>query len=142
MTEWTGRELIEAGRKMVSDSAWPERELRSFLAALGAVHPVDARERERRAWDAAMSFVEPSIAPNVPRSMLKEQRNRSYPSLTPPEPPPLVLSTGSWTLVRGRGWRGAAEGSALLGTPIICNVSDARALADWLAKYGTEKERR
>jgi len=102
----------------------------------------EARERERQAWDAALVYTlgaEPALS-----KFLVAERDRRYPSLLPKTPPPLTLSTGTWTRLDGGSWRTEGvdfpdkrETRWLLGTqPQIATAADADALAAWLRTYG------
>lgn len=130
-TEWTKDEVFAACREFRGDCSLTER-LSEFLRKIGAVHPIDARERERAAAMWANCSPDESWH-NFPVSL-----DRKYPSLTPPEPPPLVLSTGTWKRDANGTWWDERDSSWMR----CAKVSDARALADWLAKYGTEEEKR
>jgi|GEM_PF-4433205 len=145
-TEWTDRELKAAivatnDRHANSDvSRGALAYYHRLLARLGAVHPRDARERERAAWISGWQYGRLNIRGSAVDDV--------YPLLTPSEPPPLVLSTGTWNrfpkgprywVERGENVNRADRCGVI---PEISTASDARALADWLATYGTDAEMR
>lgn len=93
----------------------------------------EARERERRAaaWG---NRIYSSFA------SFEDQLDAAYPSLKPVEPPPLVLSTGRYRKPRGNVlWQHDLTPVSYntCATPHCETPADARALADWLEKYGT-----
>ena len=97
------------------------------------VSEVEARERERRAavWGNRIYSLS---------TPFEEQLDARYPSLKPVEPPPLVLSTGRYRKPRGNVlWQHDLTPVSYntCATPHCETPADARALADWLEKYGT-----
>ena len=139
---WTDQDLRDAGVTSEYGVGVFGTAPRSFLAKLGAVHPVEVRERERRAWDAAICH-----SANVPERRVTGEpwddpvRDRRFPSLLPQSPPPLVLSTGEFMLMDGR-WIAKSPTSLGVSAPPCRTASDARALAEWLSKYGSDDERK
>lgn len=103
-------------------------------------HEVREREREREAFEKG--FGQGIITAHGGMTM-ECSRDRLYPSLLPKSPPPLVLSTGEWVrrLENAIGARWKHEGG-LWESPDCRTFSDARKLADWLAEYGSEEERK
>ena len=150
---WTDEELRKAWCALAGGwmaSATEFSEARRFLASLGAVHPAEAREREREAWDVALC-----LAARVPERRINGEpwddadRDRRYPSLLPKSPPPLLLSTGTWTQSVERSDLGesyvrwASPDNVLRHfTPLCRTASDAEKLAAWLREWGSDDERK
>lgn len=139
MTEWTNDELWHAFERCVS----VPHATRS-LRILGAVHPVDVREREGAAFVHGCEIAWKEYTEKKHHFDYPTFRNTLYPSLIPAPSPPLVLDGGTWTARMSKGKRSWAAGDRSTDhiCPPIDNASDARKLADWLAKYGTEEEKR
>jgi hypothetical protein len=123
-----------------------------FRDGYPVIPEAEARERERRSWDAAVRYFFPRTdAPNGPHYWRGEvgnasvmdkfcvdgERDRRYPSLLPQSPSPLVLSTGKWTKMGNGYWDLECDGvSGGWTTPHIKTAADADALASWLRKHG------
>ena len=140
---WTDEEL----RKAMSCRgviAMDGGSVRRFLASLGAVHPTEAREREREAFDKGAEWYRTRntvFLSNPPQHT--PSKDELYPSLLPKSPPPLVLSTGTWTRsAESRQWWHVHDDTSITEAVRVVTASDARALADWLAKYGSDDERK
>lgn len=157
---WSDDEILSAWRKAdrafgfdrsrgkfsTMDRRWTE----DFLTALGAVHPHEVREREREACRKMLHSLDRwELYSRNPDRVIDD----IYPSLAPQSPPPLVLSDGSsWNRMENppkefQGpwcWhgKGGVGGGAGYRWPDIRSASDARALAEWLEKYGSEEERK
>jgi hypothetical protein len=104
------------------------------------VPEAECRERERKAWDIGAdwglcySSTDVASARALPRWKERESR---YPSLRPQTPPPLTLSTGTWTRRPDGIWtRPDAIGTRCADDPNIKTAADADALAAWLRQYG------
>ena len=141
---WTDEEL----RKAMSCRgviAMDGGSVRRFLASLGAVHPTEAREREREAFDKGAEWYRTRntvFLSNPPQHT--PSKDELYPSLLPKSPPPLVLSTGTWRRIDVGCYCGKWDGGDAMvqTTPTIGTRSDAIAFASWLTQYGSEEERK
>ena len=140
--EWTDEEMATAWDEGTGFFGAYEGRIR-ILRALGAVHPHEAREREREAWRSG--FVS-GDAFRDPVGALQESKwrvNSAYPSLLPKSQPPLVLSTGTWTRYANKMWGVTnPEQVSMYERPVFRTATDARKLAEWLAEYGDDNERK
>lgn len=108
------------------------------------VPEAEARERERKAWDAAIACFGNASGRLYDSRKFYPDRDLAYPSLLPKTPPPLKLSTGTWTRVlpKEQNLRGpwnfdaGTHGGAGYETPLIATAADADALAAWLRQHG------
>ena len=105
----------------------------------GYVTEVEARERQRAAYVHGWQDAQGTGTRTYP----KDNIDRCYPSLKPVEPPPLVLSTGPWERRKGKSLSREHDWTILGGgtphaTPHCATPADARALADWLEKWGNK----
>jgi hypothetical protein len=120
--------------------------------AQGGVPEVEAREREREAYECGWDEVDRQYRVGVRGSTMHAKcvmRDRRYPSLRPQTPPSLVLSTGVWTRrldevdAWERQWKPRSLDADCRATgyaePMIRTAADADALATWLRQYGEAK---
>ena len=134
---WTDKELSDACA-LERMSLFDDDAFRAVLVRLGAVHPVEARERERKAAHAASNQRWLGTFDDFCRWV-----DESYPSLLLQSPPPLVLTCGEFRKEDGVFRRiPSALGISMRLTAEMMTPADARALAEWLEKYGTEEERK
>ena len=100
------------------------------------VSEVEARERERRAFVCGWHNIAERDVSGLTGRTLERSVDKAYPSLKPVEPPPLVLSTGTWQkIASASGWMCGGRPN-IVGTPWCAIAADARALAEWLEKWG------
>lgn len=133
------------------DRAWTETypvatggaTVRAVVEYLGAIHPLEAAVARREAEREAFRRGTQRVMCGDWRGLCNGEVDAAYPLLTPPSPPPLVLSTGTWTRARqsifALLWH--RQTGEYVREPERANASDNRLYADWLAQYGTEQER-
>lgn len=91
VTTWSEHELINADN-ITRNILGVVVRLRALLSALGAVHPAEAREREREAARWMLRRLDAwTLNGGTPDGVI----DQLWPSLLPKSPPPLVLANGT-----------------------------------------------